>query len=148
MALFKKLFKKNLAKKAVRTPSFLDRSSTPNTNQQPIRSVFPIQAMPGVSSPLVEMNGFGDEIASRPPTNFLTGGLPKQTLPVSQPPTAIGAPVPPPPSSIGRPTPPMSIGGPGGGIAIGRPVAPPTNIGRPLPPVSIGGPGGMRLYHP
>ena len=31
----------------------------------------------------------------------------------------------------GRPQPPISIGGPGGGVAIGRPVAPPTNIGRP-----------------
>ena len=67
---------------------------------------------------------------------------------ISQPPTAIGAPVPPPPSSIGRPLPPISIGGPGGGIAIGRPVAPPTNIGRPLPPVSIGGPGGMPTIPP
>jgi len=100
---------------------------------------------------------FGDRIASRPPTNFLTRGLPKQTLPVSdsspipdlnfKPPTAIGAPVPPP-SSIGIPTPPMSIGGPGGGVAIGRPVAPPTNIGRPSPPVSIGGPGGMPTIPP
>jgi len=73
---------------------------------------------------------------------------PRPAPAISQPPTAIGAPVPPPPSSIGRPTPPMSIGGPGGGIAIGRPVAPPTNIGRPLPPVSIGGPGGMPTIPP
>ena len=48
----------------------------------------------------------------------------------------------------GRPQPPISIGSPGGGIAIGRPVAPPTNIGRPLPPVSIGGPSGMPTIPP
>ena len=73
-------------------------------------------------------------VVSRPPTNFLTGGLPKQTLPINQPPSAIGAPVPPPPSSIGKPLPPMSIGGPGGGIAIGKPVDPPINVGQPIQP--------------
>ena len=39
----------------------------------------------------------------------------------------------------GRPQPPISIGGPGGGVAIGRPVAPPTNIGRPPFTPSMGG---------
>ena len=73
-------------------------------------------------------------VVSRPPTNFLTGGLPKQTLPINQPPPAIGAPVPPPPSSIGKPLPPMSIGGPGGGIAIGKPVDPRINVGQPIQP--------------
>ena len=62
MALLKKLFKKNIARKAIRTPSFLDRDRTPPPNQQPMTRALPIQIAPGVTSPIVELNG-DDQIA-------------------------------------------------------------------------------------
>ena len=99
------------------------------------------RAGPGMSSP--RMAPRPAPVVSRPPTNFLTGGLPKQTLPINQPPPAIGAPVPPPPSSIGKPLPPMSIGGPGGGMASALPVGPSipfTPTASPLPVPQIGAP--------
>ena len=62
MALLKKLFKKNIARKAIRTPSFLDRDRTPSPNQQPMTRALPIQIAPGVTSPILELNG-DDQIA-------------------------------------------------------------------------------------
>ena len=62
MALLKKLFKKNIARKAIRTPSFLDRDRTPPPNQQPMTRALPIQIAPGVTSPILELNG-DDQIA-------------------------------------------------------------------------------------
>ena len=58
MSLFKKLLQKNIARKAIRTPSFLDRDRIPPPNQQPITRPLPIQVLPGIESPIVEMNGF------------------------------------------------------------------------------------------
>ena len=66
MALLKKLFKKNIARKAIRTPSFLDRDRTPSPNQQPITRALPIQIAPGVTSPILELNGDNQIAVGRP----------------------------------------------------------------------------------
>ena len=62
MSLFKKLLQKNIARKAIRTPSFLDRDRVPPPNQQPMTRALPIQITPGVTSPILELNG-DDQIA-------------------------------------------------------------------------------------
>ena len=104
MSLFKKLLQKNIARKAIRTPSFLDRDRVPPPNQQPMTRPLPIQVLPGIESPIVEMNGFDNEIAPRPPTLRRRASLPimppaprrPRTLPILPPVLPLQPPVQPP----------------------------------------------------